>query len=43
MFEEREQVVRDNLEQASMKNTILLHSFKVKMNVLASPTINRPK
>ena len=36
VFEEREQIVRDNLEaSASVKNTMKLHSNKVK-NVLAA-------
>ena len=36
MFEERAQAGLDNLEQsASVKNTVHLHSFKVK-NVLAT-------
>ncbi len=47
MFEEREQIVRDNLEaSASVKNTMKLHSNKVK-NVLAATrafgaAVNKP-
>ena len=47
VFEEREQIVRDNLEaSASVKNTLKLHSNKVK-NVLAATrafgaAVNKP-